>query len=234
MNAATGTAGTIGPVGATGCVGPRGLTGATGGMGPRGFTGATGATGIFDPNQVLFYVDSIPDVSPVTMGQHLCIESEPGINTHITNDPLTLHIDLDQNNAYGGLYLDCDTALHFDCPNKKVEIPLKSAMPFSNVLYDCNEIKIYKSGNYEINFMIRIQCPGHNLLGGPTRNGHFINSGYEHTQANNDFVFIQGSIIEELNCGDVITLALVSTAHGTAHLAGGVNASVTVKKLSEY
>ena len=231
MNVATGAAGTIGPLGATGCAGPRGLTGAAGVMGPRGFTGATGS---FNPNQVLFYVDSMPDVSPIKLGEHLCIESRPSINTFITNNPLTLHIDLEQEAAYGGLYLDCETAIHFDCPNKKVEIPLNSVMPFSHVLYDGNEIKIYKSGNYEINFMIRIQCPGHNLLGGPTRNGHFIHSGHEHTQANDDFVFIQGSIIEELNCGDVITLALVSTAHGTTHLAGGVNASISVKKLSEY
>ncbi|MDR2022232.1 MAG: hypothetical protein LBQ71_03040 [Hungatella sp.] len=160
-----------------------------------------------------------------------------------TNEPSTVTIDdrpIFDIIAYGGLYSDQSQTFAFTTSGETAQIMLPNQMPSFDVGYGLNTIQIFRPGDYEINFMIRIfPNSGNYFISGGVRinSSTFIPSTFQtdwETIANTGI--IQGSVIATLNGGDTLDLALQATddVPMTIVLAQNTNATLTVKRLSPF
>jgi len=83
------------PPGSIGPTGPPGEPGPTGPTGPQGEPGPTGPTGVFDPEQVLFFVEGdAGDTATVTLGDTITFTSQT-LDIVVTQGSAIVNIELD-------------------------------------------------------------------------------------------------------------------------------------------
>ena len=113
------------------------------------------------------------------------------------------------------------------------QVQFNNYMPSFNVGAGQNEIQIYMPGEYEINYMIRIdpaETAGQTISAGVRQNGRFIDSTLQYTTISaDDITILQGSVIEFLD--GQIDLAFYSTGAAGFDLTSLTNATLTVERL---
>lgn len=135
--------------------------------------------------------------------------------------------------AYGGLYNNTPQTIALTIGTTS-QIPLAIAMPVSNVTVGTNTLTVNQSGVYEINFFTTASA----ALGAAVtvlvrRNGVALpETVVTRLLAVNVGTVFSGSIITNLNAGDVIDLATRALLALGLTFGGGVNATLTVKKIS--
>ncbi len=240
--------GPAGPQGIQGEQGPQGYPGEAGPQGPAGFQGEkgekgdpgpqgeTGPTGTFEPGEILFYINGNGGPIPIRFGQDLNFQS-PNLNIFLADNPATVEIDGRTNEAaFGGLYSNTAQSFSFAGGGQAEQVRLEQIMPSFDVGANPNELYIYISGEYEINYMIRIDpvdTPNQTISAGVRQNGSFIDSTLQFSPlSTTDNTILQGSIIEYLY--GQIDLAFLSTDAAAFDLARLTNATLTIKRLSPF
>ncbi len=228
---ATGADGAIGPTGATGAdgaigpTGPTGATGADGVTGPTGPTGATGATGITGPTGPT----GINGVTGPT-GPTGATGADGAIGpTGPTGADGTANL-----NAYGGLYNNTPQTINLTLGGT-TQLPLPSNMPSQNVTYTpANSITAPVAGVYEINYFTNISAAlGTTVTMSVRRNGTAIpDATISRSLSVGVGSIYNGSIIIDLNAGDVIDMALSALLAVGVTLGSGVNTTLTIKQIS--
>lgn len=200
----------IGPIGPTGPTGPRGVTGPTGPTGPTGATGATGITGPTGPT----------GINGVT---------GPTGPTGPTGADGTANL-----NAYGGLYNNTPQTINLTLGGT-TQLPLPSNMPSQNVTYTpANSITAPVAGVYEINYFTNISAAlGTTVTMSVRRNGTAIpDATISRALSVGVGSIYNGSIIIDLNAGDVIDMALSALLAVGVTLGSGVNTTLTIKQIN--
>ncbi|HML34806.1 hypothetical protein, partial [Sporomusa sphaeroides] len=231
---ATGVTGATGDTGPTGATGADGVTGPTGATGANGDTGPTGPTGAFEPGETLFTIDSNGMQGTVGYGDTLFFLAD-GIDIAVFEPPTTVQFKL-LPNAYGGLYSTESQGFNFTAPGEIQQVELPVQMPFFDVSLSVNTIQVFQFGDYEINFMVRVASTATitTISAGVRINGGgFILSTLQTgvLSTDQDTIF-SGSIIMHLNGGEILDLALESTAVSDINLSEDANASLSVKRIS--
>ncbi len=216
---ATGADGAIGPTGATGAdgvtgpTGPTGATGADGAIGPTGPTGATGADGAIGPTGPTGATGADGAIGP----------------TGPTGADGTANL-----NAYGGLYNNTPQTINLTLGGT-TQLPLPSNMPSQNVTYTpANSITAPVAGVYEINYFTNISAAlGTTVTMSVRRNGIAIpDATISRALSVGVGSIYNGSIIIDLNAGDVIDMALSALLAVGVTLGSGVNTTLTIKQIN--
>ncbi len=216
---ATGADGAIGPTGATGAdgvtgpTGPTGATGADGAIGPTGPTGATGADGAIGPTGPTGATGADGAIGP----------------TGPTGADGTANL-----NAYGGLYNNTPQTINLTLGGT-TQLPLPSNMPSQNVTYTpANSITAPVAGVYEINYFTNISAAlGTTVTMSVRRNGTAIpDATISRALSVGVGSIYNGSIIIDLNAGDVIDMALSALLAVGVTLGSGVNTTLTIKQIN--
>lgn len=135
--------------------------------------------------------------------------------------------------AYGGRYNNTNSNISLGI-GTQTQVPLAITMPSSNVTYSANSITVNQSGIYEINFFVYLSVAvGTTLTFAVRNNGTNISSTVisRTLSVGNNSVY-SGSIITSLNANSVIDMALSALVAVGVTLGSGVNASLTIKKIS--
>lgn len=219
INGVTGPTGPTGPTGATGAdgaIGPTGATGADGVSGPTGPTGATGATG----------ADGAIGPTGATGAAGADGATGP---TGPTGADGTANL-----NAYGGLYNNTPQTINLTLGGT-TQLPLPSNMPSQNVTYTpANSITAPVAGVYEINYFTNISAAlGTTVTMSVRRNGTAIpDATISRALSVGVGSIYNGSIIIDLNAGDVIDMALSALLAVGVTLGSGVNTTLTIKQIN--
>ncbi len=225
INGVTGPTGPTGATGATGIAGPTGPTGINGVTGPTGPTGATGATGIAGP----IGPTGINGVTGPT-GPTGATGADGAIGpTGPTGADGTANL-----NAYGGLYNNTPQTINLTLGGT-TQLPLPSNMPSQNVTYTpANSITAPVAGVYEINYFTNISAAlGTTVTMSVRRNGTAIpDATISRALSVGVGSIYNGSIIIDLNAGDVIDMALSALLAVGVTLGSGVNTTLTIKQIS--
>ena len=222
---ATGITGPTGPTGingVTGPIGPMGATGADGAIGPTGPTGATGADGATGPTGATGAAGAIGPTGPT---------GADGVTgpTGPTGADGTANL-----NAYGGLYNNTPQTINLTLGGT-TQLPLPSNMPSQNVTYTpANSITAPVAGVYEINYFTNISAAlGTTVTMSVRRNGTAIpDATISRALSVGVGSIYNGSIIIDLNAGDVIDMALSALLAVGVTLGSGVNTTLTIKQIS--
>lgn len=207
-----GPVGPQGPTGATGATGPAGATGPQGPVGPQGpqgiqgLTGATGATGPQGP------VGPIGPQGPEG-------PAGPAGTTNL--------------NAYGGLYNTTPQTLNLTIGGT-TQLPLPLTMPLKDVTNTpVNSLTVGTTGVYEINYFSNVSAAvGTTVTMSVRRNGTAIpEASISRLLSVGVSSLYSGSIILELNAGDVIDMALSALLAVGITLGDGVNTTLSIKQL---
>jgi hypothetical protein len=158
------------------------------------------------------------------------------LQVDISDSPATVKITFDPTaiTAYGGLYSDLPQNFVFAGAGEVAQIALGDTMPSFNTVLGSNAVQIVFTGDYEVNFMIRIRALSAASVFAGVRVGStsFIPSTYQTSPLSlTEVTAFQGSIITALNSGDSLNLALVAAGPSSIDLAANVNASLSVKRL---
>lgn len=241
---AVGPQGIQGNPGITGLQGPQGVQGPQGiqgEAGPTGATGLAGATGSFDPGESLFSFDNqFGQLITVNYGDTISLLAD-GMDIQFFEPsqilfsvkPLTFLY------AYGGLSSNVSQMFGFAAAGEILQIELANSMPPLNVNYSANAIQIFEAGDYEINFSVRM-APGNGttlISSGVRVNGgaNFIQGTYQTANLAADTESVmQGTVIANLNYGDILDLALQSHVPGTVELFVDTNALLTVQRINNF
>lgn len=233
----SGPRGEQGAPGPQGPSGPRGEQGEAGPQGPAGPQGEQGPEGTFDPGDVLFYINGNGGPIPIRFGEDLNFIS-PNIDIFLNDNPAT--VDFIINNAagtaFGGLYSNIEQSFALSDSGQVEQLQLNNYMPSFNIGQSQNELQIFLSGEYEINYMIRIApvaVQGQTISAGVRQNGGFIESTMQFsTLSTTDYTILQGSVIEFLN--GQLDLAFLSTGAAAFDLGMLTNATLTVERLTPF
>ncbi len=213
INGVTGPTGPTGATGATGIAGPIGPTGINGVTGPTGPTGATGADGAIGPTGPTGATGADGAIGP----------------TGPTGADGTANL-----NAYGGLYNNTPQTINLTLGGT-TQLPLPSNMPSQNVTYTpANSITAPVAGVYEINYFTNISAAlGTTVTMSVRRNGTAIpDATISRALSVGVGSIYNGSIIIDLNAGDVIDMALSALLAVGVTLGSGVNTTLTIKQIS--
>ena len=213
INGVTGPTGPTGATGADGAIGPTGPTGADGVTGPTGPTGATGADGAIGPTGPTGATGADGAIGP----------------TGPTGADGTANL-----NAYGGLYNNTPQAINLTLGGT-TQLPLPSNMPSQNVTYTpANSITAPVAGVYEINYFTNISAAlGTTVTMSVRRNGTAIpDATISRALSVGVGSIYNGSIIIDLNAGDVIDMALSALLAVGVTLGSGVNTTLTIKQIN--
>ncbi len=228
INGVTGPIGPTGATGADGAIGPTGPTGATGAdgaIGPTGPTGATGADGVTGPTGPTGATGATGITGPT---------GPTGING-VTGPTGPTGADGTANlNAYGGLYNNTPQTINLTLGGT-TQLPLPSNMPSQNVTYTpANSITAPVAGVYEINYFTNISAAlGTTVTMSVRRNGTAIpDATISRALSVGVGSIYNGSIIIDLNAGDVIDMALSALLAVGVTLGSGVNTTLTIKQIS--
>ncbi len=219
---ATGADGAIGPTGPTGATGADGVTGPTG---PTGATGATGADGAIGPTGATG-ADGVTGPTGPTGATGADGAIGP---TGPTGADGTANL-----NAYGGLYNNTPQTINLTLGGT-TQLPLPSNMPSQNVTYTpANSITAPVAGVYEINYFTNISAAlGTTVTMSVRRNGTAIpDATISRALSVGVGSIYNGSIIIDLNAGDVIDMALSALLAVGVTLGSGVNTTLTIKQIS--
>jgi len=137
-------------------------------------------------------------------------------------------------NAYGGLYNTVPQTLNLAIGGT-TQLPLPSTMPALGPTYTpANSITIGTAGTYEINYASTLSAAiGTTVTTAVRRNGTAIpEARVSRLLAVGVGTLFNGSILIDLSAGDVIDLALSALLAVGVTLGGGVNTTLTVKKLN--
>ena len=203
-------------------------------QGEPGPQGEQGPEGTFNPGDVLFYINGNGGPIPIRFGEDLNFIS-PNLNIFLHDYPATVEIDGKAvETAFGGLYSNMVQSFDFSVSDQVEQVQFNNYMPSFNVGAGQNEIQIYMPGEYEINYMIRIdpaETAGQTISAGVRQNGRFIDSTLQYTTISaDDITILQGSVIEFLD--GQIDLAFYSTGAAGFDLTSLTNATLTVERLS--
>ncbi|MGI5899367.1 MAG: BclA C-terminal domain-containing protein [Christensenellales bacterium] len=115
-----------------------------------------------------------------------------------------------------------------------VQIELDDAMPASNTTLGTNTITIVETGTYEIEYMVLVSFALAVGLSSGVRvnNVYAISTFQSRILAAATETLFSGSTIIDLTAGDVVDLAVNSLAAVSVPLGAGLNAYLTVKKIS--
>ena len=213
INGVTGPTGPTGADGVTGPTGPTGATGADGAIGPTGPTGADGVTGPTGPTGATGADGAIGPTGP----------------TGPTGADGTANL-----NAYGGLYNNTPQTINLTLGGT-TQLPLPSNMPSQNVTYTpANSITAPVAGVYEINYFTNISAAlGTTVTMSVRRNGTAIpDATISRALSVGVGSIYNGSIIIDLNAGDVIDMALSALLAVGVTLGSGVNTTLTIKQIN--
>ena len=136
--------------------------------------------------------------------------------------------------AYGGIYGEQLADLVIPALNT-VRLNLSSQMPVSNITYSSNTMTIMQTGKYEISFFVSAAASAVAFNGFITarRNGVSLPGMlYNHTFTT-DLQTISLSTIASLTVGDVLDLAIGSSAGGTVTFGTLISANLKAVKLSQ-
>ena len=234
----TGPTGATGVTGATGITGPTGITGATGASitGPTGVTGPTGPTGPTGADGI----DGLSITGPTGATGATGVTGPTGA-TGITGPTGPIGptgptgADGTANlNAYGGLYNNTPQTINLTLGGT-TQLPLPSNMPSQNVTYTpANSITAPVAGVYEINYFTNISAAlGTTVTMSVRRNGTAIpDATISRALSVGVGSIYNGSIIIDLNAGDVIDMALSALLAVGVTLGSGVNTTLTIKQIS--
>ena len=228
---ATGITGPTGPTGINGVTGPTGPTGATGAdgaIGPTGPTGATGATGITGPTGPTG-INGVTGPTGPTGATGADGAIGPTGPTGPTGADGTANL-----NAYGGLYNNTPQTINLTLGGT-TQLPLPSNMPSQNVTYTpANSITAPVAGVYEINYFTNISAAlGTTVTMSVRRNGTAIpDATISRALSVGVGSIYNGSIIIDLNAGDVIDMALSALLAVGVTLGSGVNTTLTIKQIN--
>ncbi len=221
----TGATGADGAIGPTGPTGPTGATGADGAIGPTGPTGATGADGVTGPTGPTGATGATGITGPT---------GPTGING-VTGPTGPTGADGTANlNAYGGLYNNTPQTINLTLGGT-TQLPLPSNMPPQNVTYTpANSITAPVAGVYEINYFTNISAAlGTTVTMSVRRNGTAIpDATISRALSVGVGSIYNGSIIIDLNAGDVIDMALSALLAVGVTLGSGVNTTLTIKQIN--
>jgi len=215
----------IGPIGPTGPTGPRGVTGPTGPTGPTGATGATGTTGPTGPTGI----NGVTGPTGPTGATGADGAIGPTGPTGPTGADGTANL-----NAYGGLYNNTPQTINLTLGGT-TQLPLPSNMPSQNVTYTpANSITAPVAGVYEINYFTNISAAlGTTVTMSVRRNGTAIpDATISRALSVGVGSIYNGSIIIDLNAGDVIDMALSALLAVGVTLGSGVNTTLTIKQIN--
>lgn len=227
----------IGPIGPTGPTGPRGVTGPTGPTGPTGATGATGITGPTGPTGINGVTgptgptgaDGVTGPTGPTGATGADGAIGPTGPTGPTGADGTANL-----NAYGGLYNNTPQTINLTLGGT-TQLPLPSNMPSQNVTYTpANSITAPVAGVYEINYFTNISAAlGTTVTMSVRRNGTAIpDATISRALSVGVGSIYNGSIIIDLNAGDVIDMALSALLAVGVTLGSGVNTTLTIKQIN--
>ena len=139
-------------------------------------------------------------------------------------------------NAFGGLYSNAAQTFVFTASGQTEQVQLNNFMPSFDVGTNPNELQIFISGEYEINYMLRIapvETPNQTISAGVRQNGNFIDSTLQYsTLSTTDNTILQGSVIEFLS--GTVDLSFLSTGTASLNLASLTNATLTVERVSPF
>jgi hypothetical protein len=150
--------------------------------------------------------------------------------------PPTVNIDsfFLNNTAFGGIYSNIPQSFNFAGAGQLEQIQLPNFMPSFDIGVNPSSLQIFRPGEYEINYMIRIapvSAAGQTVSAGVLQNGGFIDSTMQLAQlSTTDTTILQGSVIEFL--GGQVELAFLSTDTAEFELSQLTNATLTVERLS--
>ncbi len=221
----TGPTGATGATGITGPTGPRGVTGPTGPTGPTGATGATGITGPTGPTGATGADGAIGPTGPT---------GATGADGAIGPTGPTGADGTANLNAYGGLYNNTPQTINLTLGGT-TQLPLPSNMPSQNVTYTpANSITAPVAGVYEINYFTNISAAlGTTVTMSVRRNGIAIpDATISRALSVGVGSIYNGSIIIDLNAGDVIDMALSALLAVGVTLGSGVNTTLTIKQIN--
>ncbi len=225
---ATGITGPTGPTGINGVTGPTGPTGATGAdgaIGPTGPTGATGADGAIGPIGPTGATGADGAIGPT--GPTGATGADGAIGPTGADGTANL-------NAYGGLYNNTPQTINLTLGGT-TQLPLPSNMPSQNVTYTpANSITAPVAGVYEINYFTNISAAlGTTVTMSVRRNGTAIpDATISRALSVGVGSIYNGSIIIDLNAGDVIDMALSALLAVGVTLGSGVNTTLTIKQIN--
>ena len=225
---ATGITGPTGPTGINGVTGPTGPTGADGVTGPTGPTGATGADGAIGPTGPTG-ADGVTGPTGPTGATGADGAIGPTGPTGPTGADGTANL-----NAYGGLYNNTPQTINLTLGGT-TQLPLPSNMPSQNVTYTpANSITAPVAGVYEINYFTNISAAlGTTVTMSVRRNGTAIpDATISRALSVGVGSIYNGSIIIDLNAGDVIDMALSALLAVGVTLGSGVNTTLTIKQIN--
>jgi len=137
-------------------------------------------------------------------------------------------------NAYGGKYSNTTQTINLGI-GTQTQVPLPTAMPNLNVTYTpTNSITVAQAGTYEINYFSNLSAALATTLTMAIRvNGTNIPSTViSRTLSVGTSSIYNGSVIVTLTAGSVIDMALSALLAVGVTLGSGVNATLTVKKLT--
>ena len=224
----TGPTGPTGATGATGITGPTGPTGINGVTGPTGPTGATGADGAIGPTGPTGATGADGAIGPT--GPTGATGADGAIGpTGPTGADGTANL-----NAYGGLYNNTPQTINLTLGGT-TQLPLPSNMPSQNVTYTpANSITAPVAGVYEINYFTNISAAlGTTVTMSVRRNGIAIpDATISRALSVGVGSIYNGSIIIDLNAGDVIDMALSALLAVGVTLGSGVNTTLTIKQIN--
>ncbi len=224
----------IGPIGPTGPTGPRGVTGPTGPTGPTGATGATGITGPTGPTGING-VTGPTGPTGATGADGAIGPTGPTGATGADGAIGPTGADGTANlNAYGGLYNNTPQTINLTLGGT-TQLPLPSNMPSQNVTYTpANSITAPVAGVYEINYFTNISAAlGTTVTMSVRRNGTAIpDATISRALSVGVGSIYNGSIIIDLNAGDVIDMALSALLAVGVTLGSGVNTTLTIKQIN--
>ncbi|WP_312280362.1 BclA C-terminal domain-containing protein [Oscillibacter sp.] len=188
----------------TGPTGPQGDIGPTGPTGDAGPTGSIGPTGDAGPSGPTGDAGPAGPTGP------------------------------DGLQAYGGLYSNSNQSIVISAGGTQ-GVALDQAMVSTDVTLGTNSIEINVAGNYRVEVYILLQASAlfFNVTAGAQINGAFSQPSLTTTFAlttNYEFVSLSG--IVTLAANDEVTLALSSPDGGTVLLGPGMNANLSVIRLS--
>lgn len=182
----------------------------------------------------MFYINGNGGPIPIRFGEDLNFIS-PNLNIFLYDNPATVEINgKAMETAFGGLYSDTVQTFDFTVSNQVEQIQFNYFMPSFNVGANQNELQIYIPGEYEINYMIRIdpvEIPDRTISTGVRQDGSFIDSTLQYgTLSTSGNTILQGSVIEFLS--GQVDLAFRSTGAAAFELASLTNATLSIKRIT--
>lgn len=136
--------------------------------------------------------------------------------------------------AYGGRYNNTASTISLGITTPS-QIPLSSTMPNVNITYPAtNSITINQGGVYEINYYVNLSVNVATTLTLAVRNNgtNIPTSIITRVLSVGANSIYSGSFLVSLNANSVIDMAMSALVATNVTLGSGVNASLTVKKIS--